>query len=329
MHVALAFIAVAVADHTLVAGRAMAQQIEAPTATKQMLNARRFNLFESLGDRGVASGTLREMRALGINLFFLVQRGSEGQMFIVRTSLGGRVQVAIGLGASDVNDWFVDNDLSITVDLESLDGKLRELRRYNAGGEQVHASDVRVDGYGTAVLRDAPARVTRSGAIVRREFDRLVTIGYLPLNHLNRFDTTCLTLPEQRAAIVDQVDATVAIVDLKTGRSELKPLSHREVARARSRFPARSDGTNVLLIQAASSDADGNLYCMLTGFRPVEGAPVLVLDHHADVRRLLRCPILSGQSGMMVPEAIAVTSQELFVAAQSGDVASFYLAPTQ
>jgi hypothetical protein len=322
----LVFVTLCLTHATLAMQPAIAQEGPVHSANNQMWPAGRFSLFESLKAHGVPTGALRDMRAIGTNLFFLIESDSGGRTRVARTDLAGHIQLVVDLGANDVIDWSVDADRSVIVDLESADGKLRELRRYDDTGGEERESRVPRDGYATAALRRAPVRMTRSGAIVRVEGGRQVTVGRFPLKHLNRFDTACLALPSQRAAIVDQVDASITIVDLRTGSAQIKALSDPELTRVRNKYSTPSGGSNVLLIQAATSDADGNLYCMLTGYRPaLEGAPILILNESADVRKVLRTPTLSGESGPMIPAAIAVANKELFVADRSGAVSSFYL----
>jgi hypothetical protein len=244
---------------------------------------------------------------------------------LVRAGLSGQIELVIALGSVEVIDWSTGDDLSVAVDVESPDGRTRELRRYDKNGQSLGSTVVAKDEYRAAILRPGgKLSITRYGALVRDNNGRRVTLATVPLKHLNMFDTTCLTLPQSRVAIVDQVDATVTVVDLKSALVGTATLNGPEIAAARRNSPPTSSGTQSLSILAATTDSAGTIYCMLTGFRADEGAPLIVLDSQAGkVESSFRLRVARYASGPMVPSAIAVTQGLLIVVDQSGHVAEY------
>lgn len=149
-------------------------------------------------------------------------------------------------------------------------------------------------------------------------------MGAIQLKHLNRFATTCLMLPGNRAAIVDGIDGDITTIDLRTGQSVVRHLIHPEIARIRER--ARLERTEgVLTIIAATVDSEGSIYCMLGGFKPQDGAPIIVLNPQGEIKSQVRCPIIRGRNGPIVPEAIAVTNGRVFLADRIGQIFVYYL----
>ena len=65
---------------------------------------------------------------------------------------------------------------------------------------------------------------------------------------------------------------------------------------------------------------------MLTGFRPAEGAPVLVLNAEGKLVRTLRCEIPKGTDGKYaVPLEMGVAGDVLYLVGSDGLVARYPL----
>ncbi len=278
-----------------------------------------------------AAGTADEAVVIGMlanegSLFFLVKSSSGMPEYkLVRTSITGEIKYVVRLGEGDVLDWAATEGHGALVEIDD-GGSPPQLRRYGSNGELSGASPVARDLYRPAAAASSPLKITRSGAIIAGEDTHRRAVGQFELNSQSAFSTYTLSLPSDRLAVVDATRATITFVDLRSGATSTATLDHPEVGRVRQTYQNAPAGMTGLTIIAAATDSSGNIYCMLAGFRPEEGAPVIVLDAAGRPRGLFRCPVQNATNRKaMAPSMMALTSGEIFIGDSAGTVLSYYL----
>jgi len=287
-----------------------------------------FNLASKLSAAAIPGGVIvTGMQSKQGKLFFLATTsGSSHDSFLVRTSLNGDIKYAVKIGAADdILDWAVTDSGEAVVETQS-ENSPPQLRRYLVNGDYAGASPITRGLLRPARAGSAPFQVTASGAVVGTEGSHSQSLGQVELNTQNVFNTHVVSLPNDRLAIIDAVRATVTFVNLRTAGTVRITLEHPEVARVRQSYENGPASLTGLAVIAAAADAEGNVYCMLAGFQPDEGAPVIVLDTDGHQKVLFRCPVVNpGTNKPVVPDMMALTNGQLFIGDGSGVILSFGL----
>ena len=280
------------------------------------------NFGPALAQQRIAKAFVTGIRAAAGDVFLLVQSGftEPSEMRLIRASMAGAVVYGVRLGVVVVRDWYVNTGGGATVNLESADGNEVEIVSYDAEGRRLgRVSSLRQE-YFPTLSEAAPFRLLSSGDIVPRDG----ATGRAPLAHVRLPESggprvvLGEKLPDNRIAVVDGIGAEVTIVDLNTGSHEARELRAPEIDAARryyQRYPPQVRGS---VVAASASDEVGNIYCLVTAYRPAEGAPVLMLGRKGNERVVLRCPIGRRDGGVLVTTSLAASGNELYLADRAG-----------
>ncbi|HUE00997.1 MAG TPA: hypothetical protein VMR62_15605 [Bryobacteraceae bacterium] len=305
----------------------LAMVLQGQEAESRLSVSARFTLNERIAELGLGAVTPRSMVVEGDALTLLAFPKSAWQNgVLVRTDLAGRAVLwAARLGSDEVSDYAVDKNGRTYVLSGPIPGPIR-LRCYDPYGREmdipgpvpsVAAKLVAVD--------DKLLSVGANGAIQSlREASPLATVNIDP--ELMR-NLGVLSLPGGRIAIVDEVEAAIQLIDTTTGGVSSVSIDHPEALRVKAQYRASTalmPHIHGVTVQAAAAGPDGSVYCLLSGFRPQQGAPVIVLDSAGKLSRTLRCPMPNGPSAG-VPLSIGVSGGRLFMLDSAGTVTTFTL----
>ena len=264
----------------------------------------------------------------GDNLYFLVSSDPGfNASTLVCTGLAGRVERVVQLGPGRAVDMAVSGSGTVFVRYES-DSPASEdvLRTYNNAGAEV-GPPRELKSFGKlTVLAGTPVGAAANGGVSRLD-PELPPRLELRIPKIDHADMV-IALSGDSLAVVDRSEGEIRLANLskKEGRSLKVESPEVEKARAVISGDPKGPGFRQMLVQTGASDLSGNLYLMLTGFRPAEGAPVLVLNAEGKLVRTLRCEIPKGTDGKYaVPLEMGVAGDVLYLVGSDGLVARYPL----
>jgi hypothetical protein len=291
--------------------------------------AGRFNLNTRLSASGYGTLHVREIQANETRLAFLAFPGPTYTGGVLGSAdLGGRIAWTVSIGDEEAMDFVIEpsgNTLLLSALLVNPPAGTPRLRVYDRTGRlagEVEEPDI----FRLVVAGNATYGVTSGGFL-----KSLATGEMRQVTSPDRL-RSAFVLPQsgERIRIVDRVDATIVVADVKSGPIGTQPITHAEATRVkelnRRETMSRKGDLRGITVVAADSDADGNLYCLLSGYKPEEGALVLVVDPSGQSTRALRLKVIHGDRGKVgVPLSLAVASAQLLLLDSTGSVTAYYL----
>jgi|ERR1035441_2012991 hypothetical protein len=287
----------------------------------------------NLGSRPSLRGmTIRDLVVTTGHMYFLAYPHPAQLVngVLLRSDLTGRIDWRADLGGDEVEDLSVDHSGNCLV-LSSPPSGTTRLRRFDTAGQPLGEPRSLPDITKLVTTSDGHVfGLTRSG-FVRSIDDGASPIGSVIDPEHVQTASSIVSVGEGRIAVVDEREVAVVLVDPKLGTRNGRAIDHPEAFRVKAMYQAEEaqrsglHGRTILL----SAAYDGNIYCMLSGFKAEEGAPVVVVDSKGQVSKLLRCavsyPSPSGKASASIPTAFSIDSGLLYMLDSEGFVSVFRL----
>ena len=281
--------------------------------------------------RSLRGMTIRDLVVKAGHMYFLAfpRPAQFVNGVLLRSDLTGRIEWRADLGEDEVEDLSVDNSGNCLV-LSSPSSGTTRLRRLDPAGQLL--------GEPRSLPDIAKLVTTNDGRVVGLTgsgFVRSIDDGALPtvsvIDPENMLSASIVSVGEGRIAAIDGREATINLVDPKLGTRSGKAIDHPEAFRVKAMYQAEEaqrsglHGRTILL----SAAYNGNIYCMLSGFKAEEGAPIVVIDSNGQVSKLLRCSVSytspHGKGSASVPTALTIDSGLLYMLDSEGLVSVFRL----